>query len=227
MIVSRAWFTAFLMVLSAPAGAGGEVVVDAEAAPPPVARSEADAERYRLEQELDRLAQRSTWPGVERVYGALLMLQVPLGTHVHFVAAQAAEARGDMLESWVRLERALREKGALDQPVTEGFSVLKTLPESVDESVDPGAAARLAFDALRSRYGRVEIVVEKGRVPALIRTSEKPFSATEREAIQRGQKLLVDDLRYAGLLPVGRYMIDGEFFEVKAGESHAVTVARR
>lgn len=220
-----------IFVCSAYAGpdvAANELEAEVEApAVPLTPRSEVEAERYRIEQEMDRFAQRSTWPGVERAYAALIELQTPLSTHVHFSAAQAAEARGDMLESWVRLERALREKGALEQPAAVGISVLKTLPESVDESVDPGAAARAAFEALRSRYGRVEITVEKGRLPALVRVGEKPFSATEREAITRGQTMLSDHMRYVGLLPLGRYMVDGEFFEVKAGELQSLTVSRK
>lgn len=212
------------LVLACVALLGGMACAPAWASKEPAA----EAERYRLEQEMDRLAQRVTWPGVERTYAAMIELQVPISTHSHYTAALAAEARGDMLESWIRLERALREKGALEVPeAAEGsISALKILPESVDESEPSAAAARAAFEQLRSRYGRVHLTVEKGRLPALVRRGENPFSATEREAIRRGREKLVSTNTYVGLLPIGAYMIDGEGFEVRAGESVVVHVAK-
>ncbi|MEZ4318976.1 MAG: hypothetical protein R3F61_15790 [Myxococcota bacterium] len=196
--------------------------------PPPRSQEEVGAELYRLEQEMDRLAKRTHWVGVERTYAQMLELQTPLTTHTHYTAALAAEARGDMRESWIRLERALREESAVKmvEPDT-GFSIKKTLPLKVDTDSESGQSARAAYEQLRTRYGRVGITVHKTRLPALVRVGEKPFSKTEREAIERGQKSLSVSFHYEGLLPVGRYMVDGEFFEVAPGEIHEVKVEKR
>ncbi len=189
---------------------------------------EKEAERYRLQLEMDKLAKKTHWTGVERAYGKMLTLQVPLSTHTHYTAALAAEARGDMRESWRRLERALREEAVVDMVEPDSdFSIKKTLPEVVDTDSESGQSARAAYEQLRTRYGRVGITVHRTRLPALVRVGTKPFSKTEREAIERGQKALSAKFEYEGLLPIGRYMVDGEFFEVTPGEVSEVKVEKR
>jgi len=195
---------------------------------PSLSSEEAGAELYRLREEMDGLAKRTQWAGVERAYARMLQLQVPLTTHSHYTAALAAEARGDMRESWVRLVRALREQASPEMVGPDGGVFIEnTLPEVVDVDSESGQAARAAYDQLRTRYGRVQITVHKTRLPALIRVGAKPFSKTERGAIERGQRSLSARFEYAGLLPVGRYMVDGEFFEVQAGEVYEVKVSKR
>ncbi|MCB9676159.1 MAG: hypothetical protein H6737_13645 [Alphaproteobacteria bacterium] len=196
-------------------------------APVALSGEELAAERYRLEQEMDKLAKKTQWTGVERTYAQMLELQTPLTTHTHYTAALAAEARGDMRESWIRLERALREQSVVEMVEPDvGFSIKKTLPEVVDTESESGQAARAAYEQLRTRYGRVGITVHKTRLPALALVSAKPFSKTEREAIERAQKALSVKYEYEGLLPLGRYMIDGEFFEVAPGEIQKVRVEK-
>jgi hypothetical protein len=207
--------------VTAPAQAGRRDAVE-------LTDEEKEAERYRLQLEMDKLAKKTHWSGVERSYAKMLTLQIPLTTHTHYTAALAAEARGDMRESWRRLERALREEAVVEmvEPVSD-FSIKKTLPEVVDTESESGQAARAAYEQLRTRYGRVGITVHRTRLPALVRVGSKPFSKTEREAIERGQKALSADFEYEGLLPVGRYMVDGEFFEVTPGETSEVSVDKR
>lgn len=173
------------------------------------------AERHRLETDLDKLAQKLSWDGVERTYAKMLALQVPLDTHVHYTAALSAESRGDVNLAWLRLERALRDLPALkEKPLANGVDPKKTLPEQVVEIEGDGLAARDALDRLKSMYGRAVIAVSPNRLPALVRLGSKPFTLTEREAIKQAQSALSVGFAFEGLLPNGRYMVDGEMFEV-------------
>jgi hypothetical protein len=188
----------------------------------------AAAERYRLETELGRHAGAARWSGVERTYKKLLALQVPLSTHAHYTAALCAESRGDILETWLRLERALRHENALAVPVDEaGFSVARTVPETVDRSDEVTQKAMSTYTSLGERYGRVSITVGKGRLPALVRLGAKPFGSTERGAITTGQETLAKEKRFVGMLPAGKYMVDGEMFDVAPGELVILKVGER
>ena len=197
----------------------GPVVAVAKPPPESAPLKERLAERFRLEEAMNRLAKRTSWSGVERIYTQMLALEVPLSTHTHYTAALAAEANGDIILSWKRLERALREPVAIVAPDPEGGpAISKSLPDEVDISSESAVAARAAYVQLLQRYGRVAVKVERGRLPALVRLGAKPFSKTEREAISRAQAGLAAGFVYEGLLPIGRYMVDGEMFEIKAGE---------
>ncbi len=190
--------------------------------------SRVEAERYRLETELDRHASANRWKAVERDYVRLLQLQVPLSTRTHYTAALAAESQGDILATWQRLERAIRHENALDAPPLEdGTAIAPTLPASIDRTDPITRAALKTYNSLLDRYGRVSISVKEGRIPALVRLGAKPFGSTEREAIRHGQRALASASRFVGLLPVGRYMVDGESFEVKPGELTIVQVEPR
>lgn len=202
-----------LLFSSAPVLAGGQ---------------DALAERYRLETELDRHAGATRWKGVERTYQKLLELQVPLHTQAHYTAALAAESQGNVTQTWLRLERAIRHENALELPPDEnGFSIAATVPEEVDLSSEAVQAATQTYNSLNSRYGRATISVAKGRLPALIRMGAKPFGSTERGAITIGQQILAESGRFVGLLPVGKYMVDGEMFEIESEKLVVVKVESR
>lgn len=190
-----------------------------------VASEAADAERYRLEMELDRHARALRWKGVERTYEKLLGLQVPVSTHAHYTAALSSESQGDVTETWTRLERAIRHENALGvQPDGDGFTPSASVPVEVDLTEPQTKRAFEHYDGLTQRYGRVSIVVGKGRIAVLVRMGAKPFGSVERKAITSGQKALAQEHRYVGLLPVGKYMVDGEIFDVVPGELVVVRV---
>lgn len=203
--------------VATPAHAGPEQELTA-------AQREKLGEVRRLTVDLDRLAQKLSWDGVERVYAKLVALQVPLTTHIHYTAALSAQANGDVATSWRRLERALREIPAVKEKPSGGIDYRKTLPERVQEFDGDGAAARGALDRLKSAYGTVDIQVDAKRLPALIRLGAKPFTQTEREAIKAAQSAVSADFAYEGPLPVGRYMVDGQMFEVTNTEPVEVKV---
>lgn len=154
------------------------------------------AERTRLEDELVRLAQRNTWSGVERTYQRLVALDVELRPQDHYLAAQAALARGDVLLGWYRLRRA------------------RTMPPVVDTVQQEAAeAAERESDQIDQRYGLVSVYVGADAVPALLREG-MPFGQQERDAILAAQRLIGDTHAFRGLLPIGTYALDGQRFEV-------------
>lgn len=185
------------------------------------------AEVVRLQTSLDTLAQKSSWDGVERMYRKLLELQVPLTPHIHYTASMSSQARGEVDAAWARLERALREPAALEAEPDGKIDLRKCVPDTLDEADPEVVAARGALEALRSRYGRVSIVVDAKRLPILIRMGAKPFSSTEREAITSAQSHLSQRFVFEGPLPVGKYMVDGQMFEVEPAGKVTVEVLPR
>lgn len=162
-----------------------------------------EAEHYRLGQELRRLAERNAWKGVERVYEQMTALGEPLRARDHLLGYQAARARGDVEVAWARLERALAASGD---------------PDTLE-------AVRAERESLGARFGRVAIEVVPPRLDVLV-AYETPFATEERQALERARSTLLAEHRFEGLLPVGRYMVDGEVFEVLPhGEPLALRVA--
>lgn len=154
------------------------------------------AERTRLEDELVRLAQRNTWTGVERTYRRLVDLDVELRPQDHYLAAQAALARGEVLLGWYRLRRA------------------RAMPAGVDTAqLEAAEAAERESDQIDQRYGLVSVYVGAEAVPALLREG-MPFGQQERDAILAAQRAIGDTHAFRGLLPIGAYALDGQKFEV-------------
>lgn len=166
----------------------------------PAAASE--AERYRLGQEMQRFAERQAWKGVERAYDQLLALG-GLTARDHLLAYQAARARGEVEVAWARLELALAAEG--------------------DD--DARAMALHERESLTARFGRVSIEVVPPRLDVLV-AYQAPFAPEERRALDQARATLLAEHRFDGLLPVGRYMVDGEIFEVRPhGDPLALRIA--
>ncbi|MFT4625775.1 MAG: hypothetical protein ACI8PZ_004446 [Myxococcota bacterium] len=156
-------------------------------------------ETERLDQELGSLATKNAWAGVERVYTKLVELGEPPSVSAHLLGARAARDRGDMLAVLVRLRAASRAgAGHVVEPGTP-----------IDEAMQ-------ALDDLESRFGRVRMRVSEPRTPVLIRP-EAPFAPDERASINHARERLADGRYFRGLLPTGRYVLDGFAFEVAAG----------
>ena len=155
-----------------------------------------NAEAQRLQVELQRLTVRSAWKGVERTYLRMVSLDVELPPSTHLMGAQAARADGELIVCMDRLELAVTTE---DQG-----------PQEEQAKLD----AANQFEHMRQRYGKVELKVASGRLPALVRF-EMPFAPEERDLIVSARDDVRKDREYKGLLPVGVYMIDGERFEVQ------------
>ena len=154
-----------------------------------------DPEAQRLQVELQRLTVRAAWKGVERTYLRMVALDVELVPSTHVMGAQSARMSGELTVCMERLALA----GQLDAVGEQ------------EEEARSDAAKQL--EHMRQRYGKVEVKVGKGRLPALVRF-EMPFAPEERDLIVAARDEVRKNREYTGLLPVGVYMIDGDRFEV-------------
>jgi hypothetical protein len=163
----------------------------------PAWSGEAEAERYRLSEELLKLAQKNAWTGVERTFQQLDALPLEIGDHV--LGAQAAMEAGDMHKALARLQIGLRNAEASDDP-NSPFQQAKGMEAS-----------------LRERYGTVHIVLyDDSKIAALFR-NPLPFSAQERQAISFAQARLSETRAFLGMLPLGTYRLDDVEIVVEAG----------
>ena len=94
---------------------------------------EAEAEQYRLREELSSLAEKNAWSGVERTYEALEALGLPLSLEDMTLGALAARNEGNMLAALERLQRAVQLAPA-------------------DADTTAYAEAQAAIDDLKARY---------------------------------------------------------------------------
>ena len=106
--------------------------------------------------------------------------------------------------------------------------LVDSIPSNSDLKNEPDASLREAIvrkQSIESRYGLVRLEVQQGRIPALVRF-DWPFARDERTAIEKSRTTLANDKLYEGFLPIGKYMIDGKFFEVASGlEIQEIVVA--
>jgi hypothetical protein len=160
---------------------------------------ETEAELVRLQGDISRLMQRNAWKGVERTYQAMVALNTTLRAEDHMAGEQAARMRGDITTAYTRLASAVGDRTTINS-------------ESPAEIKD----AFIRLENIELRYGRVSIEVHDGRVPALVRF-DWPFAREERVAIELGREVLGRDRVFQGFLPIGKYMVDGLFFEVAPG----------
>ena len=163
------------------------------------------AEHRQISEEMERLAQRNAWTGVERNFVQLLELQ-EAGEVITYeewhLGAQAARALGDMGSCRDRLAQAVKLEGK-----EEDIAWL----EQIDKSYGPVA--------LRS--------VDKESVPTLS-IAAMPFAADQRAALEYAQKTLADDRNFRGLLPPGDYTFEAggvtETFTVAAGSLEQIDI---
>ncbi len=167
-----------------------------------LAADEAEAERLR--DELVRMAERNTWTAVDRAYRGLVGLGTPMAATDHLLGGQAAMASGDPLLAWYRYRRA-------EPPV----------PSTSQADADAYENAWREASNLEARFGKVALCVGPKRVPVLVRP-EMPFAQQERDAITHVADALRTAKCHRGLLPVGAYELDGQSFEVVAGQGWVV-----
>ena len=168
-------------------------------APPTYAGSREDAELTRLVDDLDSLAERQIWSGVERRYEQILALddvQIPM--EVHLQAAQAAQASGDMGKVLDRLNRA--------QSLSETEDITNWIRE------------------IEENYGQVELSVAGARSAALS-IREMPFAPDQRQQVELAIAAMEADGFFLGMLPSGWYDLEGKAFEVNPGVSTKVDLS--
>ena len=157
------------------------------------------AERTRLLGELDRLAQKSHWKGVERVYAQLEQQRGELPASAHVLAGQAAAQRGDATLASRRYLRAER---------TEIGSAGESLP------------------VYRREYGQLHVRRVEATCIRLAPAS-RPFDPLKAAAVDVAAETLATTGTFQGLVPVGTYTVGTTQVEVQPGARPAVVQRTR
>lgn len=164
------------------------------------AKDAVEAEHQRLSDEIEKLAKRQVWTGVERKYRDLERL----GTEPTFedlvYGATAARELGDVKRSYERLKLAVRLQGT---------------KEIVDWLWD-----------IDNNYGSVELLTVPSR-SAELTMAELPFDPNQRKAVEAAQESARQDGIFVGMLPKGDYVFATQRFTVEPGVSVRIEVSPR
>lgn len=174
------------------------------------------AEVQRLAEEMNQLAVKNAWAGVDRSYrrietlgdGAFALAQDPAA--LHFLGAQAARNLGD-IRRYKSL--ALRAKTAL---LASGRTIDDPQLQAVEAEVaaidQAYGAVTIAPRSKRSANAKKGEAVGPELVPAVM-----PFAGDQRASIERARAQIVETGSFSGLLPAGAYTLGTESFTVIAG----------
>jgi len=155
------------------------------------------AESLRLSSEIQSLARRDHWVGVEHTYEKAVANGLSLGLRDHLAGASAALAIGDV--------EAARERLMAARDIEVDREVIETL-----WSID-------------TQFARVDLVAERD---ADLRITDMPFHPHQAHAIAFARASLAETGRFCGYLPAGDYTIDGRTFTVRVAGAggHPVVV---
>ena len=172
---------------------------------PAQAGSKDQAEYQRLTEEIEKLAGRNAWSGVDRAYEAMVELSergVKLRYEDHLLGAHASKSLGHINNNWVRLNRA----NAVN-PTEESFMMLATLA---------------------ANYGPVRLCVKKNYdKEATLVAKDLGFMAEQRQVVEQARKSLAEEGEYVGLLPLGRYIFGEEPFDIIGGPEVEITLKKQ
>ena len=147
-------------------------------------------EYARLTQELESLAERNAWAGVERTWVKLVATQIAPSFRDLMFAANSARALGD---TGAARERLLAAKNLQEDP-----SVFDWLFE-IDQN-----------------YGAVRLECDPG-VGWALTTEQRPFQPDRIRSVEFAAEAVASSCRFEGMLPVGTYDFCGAELVVKAG----------
>jgi hypothetical protein len=159
-----------------------------------------EAEHARISDEMERLADRKVWSGVDRLYRKLEPLGVEPTLEDYMLGAYAARELGQVLSVQERLKSAAR--------VHQSKDIVEWLWK------------------IDNTYGRVELV----SVPPRSTTFEAgvmPFDPDQRKAVEAAIQSVADDGMFVGMLPVGEFTFSGQAFKVEPGLSVRIEVSPR
>jgi hypothetical protein len=148
------------------------------------------AEHVRLSGDIEQLATRQLWPGVEKKFAELQKLGVEMSYEDLVHGAYSARALGNAQDAYYRLKAAAKLKGSRD--------VVDWL---------------YTIDA---NYGQVELLATPPRGVTL-EVSEVPFDPDQRVCVEATVELIKKEGKFAGLLPRGAYVYAGQAFTVEPG----------
>lgn len=169
-------------------------------ASPAWAKDATEAEHQRLSDEIEKLAKRQVWTGVERKYRDLERLGTELTFEDLMYGATAARELGDVKRSYDRLKLAVKLEGT---------------KEIVDWLWD-----------IDNNYGTVELLTVPSRA-AELSISEMPFDPNQRKAVEAAQQSAEQDGIFVGMLPKGDYVFATQRFAVEPGVSVRIEVSPR
>lgn len=176
---------------------------------PALAVEFSEAEHVRISGDMEQLASRQLWDGVEKKFQELSSMEVDAGQSIMtfedlMFGAYAARAKGRMMDARDRLIRAAR----FDMPLERAKEVADWL------------------DAIRSNFGQVRLVAHNARnVPLTADTM--PLDPDQRLAVEMAVQTVQRTGTYAGLLPRGGYTFAGHAFKVEPGIAVSIEASPR
>ena len=160
---------------------------ESEEALTPAARQ---AEYRRLAEEMQKLAGRNAWAGVERFYAQLEATEVPIQFSELVTGAHSARAVGDTKLSRDRLNAANK--------LQEERDVIEWLWE-IDEA-----------------YGAVTLFCDaEWKTRPELAAAAMPFDPNQARSVQHAVKTIAEGCEFDGMLPGGKYTFGHYDFEVK------------
>lgn len=173
------------LVLGPPAFAGSAADTDTDTDTP---ASSVDRSEYkRLREDLDRLAKRNAWVGVERTFRKMVATGVPPTFDDYKIAAHAAQNLGSIQQ--------VRDRLVAANGIREDKEVLDWL-----WSID-------------STYGKVFLAGDVGENTLSIKVA--PFDPTQARALQFAVDEVESTGMFEGLLPKGDYLFGPHEIEVR------------
>jgi len=158
------------------------------------------AEAARISDEMERLAQRKAWSGVDRLYRKLEALEVSPTLEDYMHGAYASRELGDVLTVRTRLKAAAREH--------QSKEIVEWLWK------------------IDNTYGRVELVSVPQRSTTL-EAAVMPFDPDQRKAVEAAIASVGDNGVFVGMLPEGEFSFSGQQFKVEPGISVRIEVSPR
>lgn len=137
------------------------------------------AEYQRLAQEVESLATKNAWAGVERAFRQLLETHGPMTAADWLRGAEAARSVGDIGTTYARVREA-RKLQPDDREIVEWLYQIDHAYGTVDLACDPGSLIQLRLDTL-------------------------PFDPEAQRAIRFAQQRIREDCSFQGRLPAGQY----------------------
>lgn len=158
------------------------------------------AEHARLSDELERLAQRKAWAGVDRVFKKMEAMELTPSLDDYMRGAVAARELGRVLELRSRLKAAA--KAHQSKEIVEWLW-------KIDNT-----------------YGRVELLTTPTR-PSTLEADTMPFDPDQRKSVEAAIQSVADDGIFQGMLPEGAFTFAGQQFKVEPGIAVRIEVSPR
>jgi hypothetical protein len=159
-----------------------------------------EAEYARMSDEMERLAVRKAWIGVDRVFKKMEAMQLTPSLDDYMRGAVAARELGQVLDLQLRLKAAAKSH--------QSKEIVEWLWK-IDNS-----------------YGRVELLTNPARASTL-EPSKMPFDPDQRKAVEAAIASVEDDGIFHGMLPEGGFTFAGQPFTVEPGIAVRIEVSPR